>query len=521
MKYIRKKKASQNFIKEKVKNFFEENSCIDPSKKACKKIDGIQVNKRYLNANILDLHAKFCAENCFKVSYANFAKLRPSYCVAPKVTQRDTCACYHHENFSLLTASLHRIKVIKENTSLKIIASVTCDERREECLSRTCEKCKNKQILFNNIEDRLEEEMFYMKWETSTEQRINEKTKKPITVTITSKKKKLCKLNEAIELFKNELDKFLEHEFRILHQKTFMKNLTKNISNEEIVVLMDFSENYSCKYSTEVQSVHFGASRSQITLHTGILYAVGRTEGFCTLSKSLRHDPVAVTAHIIKILDLYLSQFLPQRYSQLTEISYNFSEAGHGKSPADGIGGSLKKMADEKVKYGQDIPDFETLVSILHKSVKSIHIDVVKKKDIETLDAVLPEELKTFKGTMKMHQYTWTKSQPKTISFRLLSYSECSTGVKCKHFFIADQDFLDFSAKETKSIDKKSARKKNYAPALSATSEAIPRTRSKRKQNDSVNLIHGKRTANSKEEEKSKNKLRRKESAEKSKKVSV
>ena len=31
--------------------------------------------------------------------------------------------------------------------------------------------------------------MFYTKWEVSSEQRINEKTKKPITVKITAKKK--------------------------------------------------------------------------------------------------------------------------------------------------------------------------------------------------------------------------------------------------------------------------------------------------------------------------------------------
>lgn len=35
-------------------------------------------------------------------------------------------------------------------------------------------------------------------------------------------------------------------------------------------ILKYFSENYNCKYSTEVQAVHFGASHQQATLHTGV-----------------------------------------------------------------------------------------------------------------------------------------------------------------------------------------------------------------------------------------------------------
>lgn len=78
---------------------------------------------------MIDLHAEFCAESCFKLSYSCFTKLRPSYCVAPKVRQRDTYACYHHENFSLFTAALHRIQVIKENTTEKMVSCVTCDKK--------------------------------------------------------------------------------------------------------------------------------------------------------------------------------------------------------------------------------------------------------------------------------------------------------------------------------------------------------------------------------------------------------
>lgn len=51
-----------------------------------------------------------------------------------------------------------------------------------------------------------------------------------------------------------------------------MRHIIENISEGEVLVRVDFSENYACKYFTEAQSVHFGASRQQVSIHTGVLY---------------------------------------------------------------------------------------------------------------------------------------------------------------------------------------------------------------------------------------------------------
>lgn len=262
----------------------------------------------------------------------------------------------------------------------------------------------------------------------------------------------------------------MAHEFRIIHQKNVLKKLTQNLTHEEMLLIIDFSENYSIKYGSEVQAVHFGASREQYTLHTGMLYTLDFAQGFTTLSQSLRHDPVAILVHLKKILDFYfhqfptvnklhfqsdgpttqyrnrkmfylVSQYLPDYYPQIDQITYNFSEAGHGKGPADGIGGSLKKSADDEVKYGHDIPDFETLVSTLRTRVEAVHIDVVTKEEIENMDSVLPPQLKTFVGTMKVHQYCWTRENFTKIMFNSLSCFDCPPGLTCSYFAIGSIDF--------------------------------------------------------------------------------
>ena len=124
-------------------------------------------------------------------------------------------------------------------------------------------------------------------------------------------------------------------------------------------------------------------------------------------------------------------------------ISFNFSEAGHGKSAADGIGGALIRLADDRVKFGHDISAFDMLVSTLSCSVKKIHIDVVTTSQIESIDTLLPEKFRPFTGTMKMHQYTWSKGNSGLILFNSLSCLDCQPGVICEHFSMEQINYSD------------------------------------------------------------------------------
>lgn len=169
---------------------------------------------------------------------------------------------------------------------------------------------------------------------------------------------------------------------RNIHQDKTIKNLKSSLKENQCMTLIDFSENFQCKYSTEVQGVHFGASRQQVTIHSGMLYIKDKSQGFATLSENLRHDSCAVTAHLKKILTevisrgllnnmdtihfvsdgptaqyknknmIYLAtQYLTRCFPQFKNITYNYSESGHGKSPADGVAACVKHMGDDIVKY--------------------------------------------------------------------------------------------------------------------------------------------------------------------------
>ena len=79
---------------------------------------------------------------------------------------------------------------------------------------------------------------------------------------------------QLVSEFNSELKTFAKHVFNIRHQHAATRGLRKRAmeSDTEGTIHIDFSENYTCRYSREIQSIIFGASHQQATLHTGVLY---------------------------------------------------------------------------------------------------------------------------------------------------------------------------------------------------------------------------------------------------------
>lgn len=166
-----------------------------------------------------------------------------------------------------------------------------------------------------------------------------------------------------------------------------MRTLKENLYLQEAVLHIDFSENYSLKYGAEMQSFHFCGSRQQVSLHTAVIYthdfATVAPTSMCTISRCLRHDAPAVWAHLITIIDettkrnpfidtihilsdsptsqyrnkfvFYLISQLKNDFAQSEKVTWNYSEAGHGKGAPDGVGAVVKRTADRIVNFGQDV----------------------------------------------------------------------------------------------------------------------------------------------------------------------
>lgn len=105
-------------------------------------------------------------------------------------------------------------------------------------------------------------------------EKCNQKKKLIKTVEKNIKRVTKCKvtspLAEVKELLMSELQLFKKHVFFMRHQARCLKELRDNLKINELLFHVDFSQNYVAKLATEIQSMHFGASKKQISLHTGL-----------------------------------------------------------------------------------------------------------------------------------------------------------------------------------------------------------------------------------------------------------
>ncbi|CAG9790422.1 unnamed protein product [Diatraea saccharalis] len=101
-----------------------------------------------------------------------------------------------------------------------------------------------------------------------------------------------------------------KHVFNIKHKYAQYLSCITNLKSNEVAIHIDLSENHLCKLSTEVQSMHLGASKPQVTLHTGVLYVNGKkSQSFGSVSACNDHTPEAIWGHLKPILNYVNIQY--------------------------------------------------------------------------------------------------------------------------------------------------------------------------------------------------------------------
>jgi len=103
----------------------------------------------------------------------------------------------------------------------------------------------------------------------------------------------------------------MQHVYRMHHQYREIKSKKDRLEKNEMLIQVDFSENYVCKYGEESQGMHFGASKVQLSLHTGVHDVASETNvetgnirvtSFASVSSCLDHGAHAIWAHLTPVL---------------------------------------------------------------------------------------------------------------------------------------------------------------------------------------------------------------------------
>lgn len=423
----------------------------------------LKKQKRYLNDTMYNLHKMFKKEypQYQKISYPTFCRLRPFWVLYPKASDRETCLCKVHENMLLLIKKMHNCNIISEKCTSEVLKAMCCDSKSELCLNRECDQCKLNKIKIKDFQD---EPVLFQKWISKKvpvaikgEIKMCPKTMK---VDVESTKK------EIVKLFFSDIDKFLKHVSNIVHQYEEVSNIKKNLKRNEILMHIDFSENYLCKFNREIQSAHFGGSKPQVTIHTCVMYCQKDIKenpvSYATISACNRHDAAAIAAHLLSLKEdikslipnlkkiHFLSDGPSAQYKNKTmfqliggylssqfnvdEIHWHYSESSHGKGAPDGVGAVIKRTADNLVAQQIDIPNCETLVSVLQQHCKSITVKKIEEISVNNVEKNIPKYISPFPGTMKIHEVVFKRGET-NIEARSLTCLSCKSD-KCAHYHL-------------------------------------------------------------------------------------
>ncbi|CAH0713855.1 unnamed protein product, partial [Brenthis ino] len=363
----------------------------------------------------------------------------------------------------LLVTAMNKSSILNEKNPSDILSTLCCDSFNTNCLQRVCKTCASRNLIYREFNNEID--LTFFEWIKVTKEVILENGTKKRQI-ITLKQKVVMKPMEAIAKLENELTKYMDHTYKICNQYKVIKCLKENLNIHEAVVHVDFSENYNLKYAQEIQSFHFGGSRQQVSLHTVVIYTHSFITGevclisMCTLSSCLQHDAASIWAHLVPVLDevislnpfvdtvhflsdspssqyrnkymFYIISQLTSSHSNITRITWNYSEAGHGKGAPDGVGATVKRTADQMVHFGLDVGNFDQFYEIISSRIDNVIIKRVTEEEIIQKKRLIPEKLKPFRGTLSVHQVLWDKFIPR-ITMRNASCFLCNVGDVCAH----------------------------------------------------------------------------------------
>jgi cell division septum initiation protein DivIVA len=409
---------ARNGIKRTVEEFLsrEDNSTELPGKKDFTRLGHMKVQSRILTDYMTNLHLKFSAENpSVRMSRSAFCRLRPRHMKLACFNKRQTCLCTKHQNLSLKLVAINKIKRNSVPTNPEVFVEKT-DVEIEDILTSTFENYGDEPIVFDE-------------WQTVKVSFDGKVTNRVKLISVTN-----IGATDFIYSFRAEIKIFRVHLSRMKAQFHAIKNIKMNLQAAEVLCQMDFAENYVCSYAAEVQSAYF--AKPSVTIHPCVIYFRNEDEelmhqSYVIVSDEKNHRASTVVSfleHLVpKIKSLvpnlrcinYLSDSPTSQYRNKiilnliaehqmkfgTAATWIYTEAGHGKGPCDGIGGTVKRMADEAVRIHkvqiQDADDFYNWGTQSQSTIKYIYVP--KSSTVETHEMITSRKFRAIPGIMNIH----------------------------------------------------------------------------------------------------------------------
>ena len=184
----------------------------------------------------------------------------------------------------------------------------------------------------------------------------------------------------------------MKEQLKVLKEHIFVKRIQNEAYNyhkdglteDDLLVQVDFAENYRNDQQNEIQSAYFG--HQSFSLFTSCCYYKNdeknwQQKSIVVVTENSDHNRVTSMSSLKKVVEI-VENSLGQTFCRLIlwsdgmsakfrsrfvfkllagtlflekEISWYYNERHHGKGPMDGVGGTLKNLVFRKVKSGQTV----------------------------------------------------------------------------------------------------------------------------------------------------------------------
>jgi hypothetical protein len=282
--------------------------------------------------------------------------------------------------------------------------------------------------------DKANIDVAFLEWNKVKQTEISKNTGK----TKGDKTMRLSKHLTAAELGKSVLEEFenyknhLDRDFVMKHE---LKKVRSDATEDDAIAVIhiDWAEQHKITEVKEIQSAYFNG-RYSYDIHTGYVYTKEDSHGFASLSDSSDHKAEAIhnaikptieelvvkgknkfiicsdgpTSQYRNSKNVYLMRKLSVEHN--ISIRLLFTEAGHGKSPCDGIGGNIKTQVENALLNIHGNNEIETVHSaedvakiIAMKTNLTYDILVHTQESTDEIRNDLPK-LGPLVGALKVHE---------------------------------------------------------------------------------------------------------------------
>ena len=383
----------------------------------------VHEQKRLILCNLRELFSEFKRINphC-KVGFSKFCSLRPKWCVTVSSSgTHSVCVCTSHQNTQLLVHAANIEKTYKE-----LIEMMVCNVENKMCMIHRCSNCPGtapvKDYLEAAFDSVQEDNVNFQQWQGTDRAMLVSQT---------------ATIEKFIELDLEALNKLTSHSFIAKSQARYLKEKKGNLNDNACTILLDFAENYQFVVQDEIQGFHWNKLGS--TLHPVVVYYKDgeslKSLSICIISDDMEHDTCFVYQVQKTALELvrhklphlqhveYFSDGCAGQYKNFKNFvnvchhendfglsaEWSFFATSHGKSPCDGIGGTVKRLTARSSLQrpkGDQILSADKMFDFCREEIPGISFIKITKeamKDVREMLKLRFELGSTVPGTRSYH----------------------------------------------------------------------------------------------------------------------